>query len=377
MKVLIVGGGIGGFALGAALSRRGVVADIVERRSSYGDEGAGIVLGPNVMAVMKGLDLHEDIITSGRQVAVARITDASGGVLQESAYAVPQLPLPATALHRSQLLRILRSGSPAPRLEVTVSSLKNGAEGVEVEFSDGTKDRYDVVVGADGIRSTVREFVCGAEVTSRYSGYTCWRVIVDGHFEDAVVEMWGRGRRVGVVPIGAGQSYVFLTLNAPRRAPPAWKDLAELRALYADFGGPARGALAALERVDGVLHNDIEDCSAPRWWRSGVVLLGDAAHAVTPNLGQGAGLAIEDAAALAQLLTTMGPTDAALARYESLRRPRAEWIRDQSWTLGKVAQWEGGFARGLRNLMMRWTPQSATRSALEKMVLDMPGVPVG
>ncbi|QSQ17066.1 FAD-dependent monooxygenase [Myxococcus landrumensis] len=377
MRVLIVGGGIGGFALGAALARRGVVADIVERRSTYGDEGAGIVLGPNVMAVMKGLALHEDILAVGQQVGQARITDASGEVLQESAYAVPELPLPATALHRSHLLRILRTASPTPRLGVTVSSLRKGAEGVEVEFSDGAKGRYDVVVGADGIRSTVREFVCGAEVSSRYSGHTCWRVIVDGHFADAVVEMWGRGRRVGIVPIGASQSYVFLTLNAARRAPPAWKDLAQLRALYSDFAGPARGALAALTHVDGMLHNDIEDCSAPTWWKQGVVLLGDAAHAVTPNLGQGAGLAIEDAATLAHLLVTMGPTDAALARYESLRRPRAEWIRDRSWTLGKVAQWEGGFARGVRNAMMRWTPRAATRSALEKMVLDMPGVPIG
>ncbi|NTX04504.1 FAD-dependent monooxygenase [Myxococcus sp. CA040A] len=377
MKVLIVGGGIGGLALGAALARRDVEADLVERRPSYEDEGAGIVLGPNVMSVMKGLALHEAVVAAGHPVGLARITDASGRVLQQTAYAMPDMPLPATAIHRNELLRVLRAASPAPRHGVTVASLERGADGVDVVFSDGTAGRYDVVVGADGIRSTVRAQVPGADVPSRYSGYTCWRLVVDGHFGDGVVEMWGRGKRAGVVPLGAGKSYVFLTLNAPRRTPPPWKDLAGFRALYAEFADPARSALAAFERLEGLRHNDIEDCSAPRWWSPRVVLLGDAAHAVTPNLGQGAGLAIEDAAALAQLLVTQGPTDAALARYESLRRPRAERIRDRSWMLGKVAQWESGLARSLRDVAMAWTPESVARAELEKVVRDMPGVPVG
>ncbi|MCY0997528.1 FAD-dependent monooxygenase [Myxococcus sp. MISCRS1] len=377
MKVLVVGGGIGGLALGAALARRGVVAEVVERRPSYGDEGAGIVLGPNVMAVMKGLALHEAVLAAGHPVGLARITDASGRVLQQTPYAVPGLSLPATTLHRNKLLEVLRSVSPTPRLGVTVMGLLSGVDGVDVELSDGTAGRYDVVVGADGIRSIVREHVCGAEVHPRYSGYTCWRGVVEGHFEDAVVEMWGTGRRVGVVPLGERKSYVFLTLNAPRRAPAPWKDLSGFQALYAGFADPARSALAAFGGLEGLLHNDIEDCSALRWWKPRVVLLGDAAHAVTPNLGQGAGLAIEDAAALAQLLVSMGPTDEALARYEQLRRPRAERIRDRSWMLGRVAQWENGLARSVRDTLIRWTPESVARAELEKVVRDMPGVPVG
>ncbi|MBJ6759152.1 FAD-dependent monooxygenase [Myxococcaceae bacterium JPH2] len=378
MKVLIVGGGIGGLALGAALARRGVTADIIERKPQPADEGAGIVLGPNVMAVMKGLALHEDILAAGHPVDTARITDAHGRVLQETAYAVSGLPLPATALHRQHLMRVLGSASPAPRFGVSVLKLLGVADGVDVEFSDGATGRYDLVVGADGIHSTVRTFICGEEVLPRYSGYTCWRVVVDGHFGESVVEMWGRGRRLGVVPLGEGRTYVYATLNAARRAPPPWKDLAGFRAAYAEFSGPpARAALAAVHRLEGMLHNDIEDCSAPRWWRTGVVLLGDAAHAVTPNLGQGAGLAIEDAAALAQLLMTMGPTDAALARYESLRRPRAERILGRSWSMGRIAQWESPLARGLRNALLAWTPESVTRAELEKVVRDMPGVPIG
>ncbi|MBU8897781.1 FAD-dependent monooxygenase [Corallococcus sp. M34] len=378
MKVLIVGGGIGGLALGAALTRRGVIADLIERKPRPGDEGAGIVLGPNVMAVMKGLALHEAILAAGHPVDAARITAATGRVLQETPYSVSGLPLPATALHRNHLMRVLGSASPTPRFGVSVLELRRVGDGVEVDFSDGATGSYDVVVGADGIRSRVRTFICGEEVLPRYSGYTCWRVVVDGHFGESVVEMWGRGRRLGVVPLGEGRTYLYATLNAPRRAPPPWTNVAEFRAAYAEFSGAtARAALAAVERLEALLHNDIEDCPAPRWWSPGVVLLGDAAHAVTPNLGQGAGLAIEDAAALAQLLTTMGPTDSALARYESLRRPRAERILDRSWSIGRIAQWENRFARGLRDALLSWTPASVTRAQLEKVVRDMPGVPIG
>jgi 2-heptyl-3-hydroxy-4(1H)-quinolone synthase len=377
VKVLIVGGGIGGLAFGAALARRGVTAEIVEKRAAYGDEGAGIVLGPNVMSVMKGLDLHEPIVAAGHPIGMARITDSAGRTLQETEYRMDDLPLPATAIHRNRLLGVLKSVAPAPRLGVTVSSVETRAEGVHVVFSDGSAGDYDVVAGADGIRSAVREHVCGEQVSPRYSGYTCWRFVVDGHFGDATVEMWGRGKRVGVVPLGEGKSYVFLTLNAPQHAPAPFADLAGFKALYAEFGDPARAALAAFDRFDTLLHNDIADCSAPRWWKPRVVLLGDAAHAVTPNLGQGAGLAIEDAATLAEVLVTRGPTDEAFAQYEAWRRPRAERIRDRSWTIGKAAQWENGLARTLRDLAVAWTPQSVARAELEKVVRDMPGVPVG
>lgn len=376
MRVLIVGGGIGGLALGAALRLRGIEAELVERRAAYGGEGAGVVLGQNVMRVLRGLGLHAAVVRVGHPIGLARITDAAGRVLQEMDYHVPGFDLPATAIHRNRLHELLRAAAPAPRLGCTVTALTPAEGGVEVALSDGGGGRYDLVVGADGIRSAVRAHVCG-EVPARYSGYTCWRFVVPGHFGDATVEMWGRGRRVGVVPLGEGQSYVFLTRNAPRQAPPPFADLAGFRSEFAEFGDPAAAALAALDDLGGVLHNDIEDCSAPRWSRGRVVLLGDAAHAVTPNLGQGAGLAIEDAATLAALLAQPGPPEQAIARYEALRQPRAAWIRDQSWSIGRVAQWESSLARALRDQLVRWAPERSARAGLERVVRDMPGVPVG
>lgn len=376
MRVLVVGGGIGGLALGVALGRRGIVADIVEKRPVYGDEGAGIVLAPNHMAVMNGLGLAGAAAALGHPIEQACITDATGRVLQRAPFRVEGLPWPGVAIHRSRLQEVLCSGLPAPvRTGVAVTALGPVDGGAEITLSDGTQGRWDVVVGADGIRSTVRTAVCG-DVSPRYSGYTCWRFVVDGHHSDSTTEMWGAGRRVGVVPIGEGRTYVFTTANAPFRAPDPWTDTAGLRAHFAAFGGPAVSALAALRSLDGVLHNDIEDCLVPRWSRGRVVLMGDAAHAVTPNMGQGAGLAIEDAAALAELLATRGASDETLVAFETIRRPRARRIHDRSWNLGRAAQLESPVLRAVRDTVVAWTPESMTRAAMAQMVRDMPGVPI-
>jgi len=190
----------------------------------------------------------------------------------------------------------------------------------------------------------------------------------------------GRG-----LQLGHGQTYVFLTLNRPARAPRQFGSLTEFRELWSDFTGPASRALLALENLDGVLHNDLEDGLAPRFWAPGVALLGDAAHSVTPNMGQGAGLAVEDGCCLANLLPaapleastgTRSVLNDALAEYERLRRPRAEWILKQSYTLGKIAQLESAPLRFLRDWAVRLTPASVNDRALRRIISDMPGVPI-
>lgn len=365
MRVLVVGGGIGGLALGVALARRGISFEIVERRAHYGDEGAGIVLGGNVMAAMVRLGLADAIRSVGHPVGQAIIADANGRKLQETPFRVEGFP-PAIAVHRTLLLEILRAALPAPvKLDTAFES----------EHAAG----FDLVVGADGIRSTVRRLVCGTEVEPRFAGYTCWRFVVDGHFSEDAWEHWGRGKRFGVVPIGRQRTYCFLTDNAARRAPDPWKDLTEFKERFSEFASPARDALAAVGSLDPLLHNDIEDCLAPRWWRPAskegpaMVLIGDAAHAVTPNLGQGAGLAIEDGVALAELVA-QAPIGDALAKFEQLRRPRAEWIWKQSWLFGRAGQLESGILRSVRDTLVAHTPERVTRASMERIV-DMPGVP--
>lgn len=382
MKIVIVGAGIGGLTLGLALRRHGHEVQILERRAEFSDEGAGVVLGPNVMAAVKLLDLDRPIQAAGRAVSFMNITDERGRVLARSSYRVSALPLAGVAIHRSRLHHILR--------ERFDGVLELGAEARDSSFGEhpslSLRDRRidcDLIVGADGIRSQVRQALAPAFKT-RYSGTTCFRYVVDEQWTDEVYEQWGPGKRVGVVPLGHGQTYVFLTLNRPPRAPKSFTTVAEFRALWSGFVGPAERALHALDDLDKVLHNDLEDGLAPRFWARGVVLLGDAAHAVTPNMGQGAGLAIEDACCLANLLSrftdhassSAASLDESLARYESLRRPRAEWILRQSYTLGKIAQIESAPLRWLRDWLFRLTPASVNDNALRRIVCDMPGVPI-
>jgi len=375
MRVLIVGGGIGGLALAVALERRGIAADLIERRPAYGPEGAGVVLGANVMAALRPLGLTEAVTAAGAEVTQAEITDVNGHQLQRTDFGFPDLP-PAVAIHRSALQQVLLGAlAQRPLLGTTLQSYQITPEGAEATRSDGVQNRYDLIVGADGLRSALRADIAGP-IEPRYSGYTCWRFVVPLPFKQGVTEMWGPGKRVGVVPIGGGKVYVFLTANAPQRAPAPFEDDIGLHQEFAMFGDPGKAAIEALRGLEGVLHNDIEDCLCPRWWAPRRVLIGDAAHAVTPNMGQGAGLAIEDAVALAALLAAEGPGDATLARFEALRKPRAAFIHQRSWDFGRVAQWRSAPMIWLRNRLFALTPPSVGQKALEAVVRDMPGVPL-
>jgi 2-polyprenyl-6-methoxyphenol hydroxylase-like FAD-dependent oxidoreductase len=374
MKVGILGAGIGGLALGIALRRRGHEVVVLERRDHFQDEGAGVVLGPNVMSAIQLLELDTAIEAAGRAVTGMNITDQTGRVLSRSGYRVAELPRPGVAIHRSRLHEILRA-----RFD---GELRLGAQPTELRLGQrpsllvgGQQLSCDLIVGADGIRSQARRELA-PDFQTRYAGATCFRFVVDRQWTDDVFEMWGAGKRLGVVPLGEGRTYVFLTLNSKPRAPAPFSTLAEFRALWAEFGGPAPSAFDALDDLSKVLHNDLEDGISPKFWAPGLVLLGDAAHAVTPNMGQGAGLAIEDACCLAKLLSERPEREAALAEYEALRRPRATWIRDQSYSLGKVAQLESPAGRWLRNLALRLTPASMNERALRRIVTEMPGVPL-
>jgi 2-heptyl-3-hydroxy-4(1H)-quinolone synthase len=375
MKIAIMGAGIGGLTLSIALERRGHHVSLLEKRPHFAPEGAGVVLGPNVMSALRVLGLHEPILARGRVVTGMNITDQDGKLLARSRYDVAALPLPGVAIHRTKLHEILRhSFGGALRLGAQVTSIAPGSPPTLV-VEDGERIDCDLVVGADGIRSQLRQLLA-PDFETRYSGYTCFRFVVDQQWTDEVFEMWGRGKRVGVVPLGEGQTYVFTTLNAAARAPRPFSSLNEFKALWPEHGPPACQAFDALSDLGAVLHNDLEDGLSPRFWAEGLALLGDAAHAVTPNMGQGAGLAIEDACCLAHQLSGTTELSRALAEYEALRRPRAKWILDRSYSLGKLAQLESGFGRALRNFALRLTPASLNDGVLRRVVTDMPGVPL-
>lgn len=368
--VLIVGAGIAGLAAAIGLHRRGHHVTLVERSAELHALGAGVVLQPNALAALRDVGVETDGL--GHPIGQAVIADVTGRALQTTDFfAGPHGD--SLGVYRPDLCdRLAASASRVPTLlSTTLDGLTEGPDGVDVVLSDGTHARFDLVLACDGLRSRTRALSLGGQgPTVEYSGYTCWRAILPNPGVHSVVEMWGRGRRVGLVPLNHDRVYLFLVANAEPHAPP--RDAEALRAEFADFQGAAPPVLAALDDRS-LLHHDIEALSGVHWGSPRVWLLGDAAHAMTPNLGQGAGLALEDACTAVRALRASSDVRAAWRALVKARDARATSLMRRSRLLGLVAQWESDWARSARDLMLRLTPASATARSLGPVVSWRPG----
>jgi 2-polyprenyl-6-methoxyphenol hydroxylase-like FAD-dependent oxidoreductase len=223
--------------------------------------------------------------------------------------------------------------------------------------------RFDLVVGADGLHSAVRQLVIG-DWPLRYSGVTCWRGVMPNPGFVGALEAWGGAARVGVVPLKGDQLYYYLVLTAPKRAPTlAWPE--GFRAAFGHLDGALPRLFDTMPEAPP-LHHDLEELDAPTWGKGRVLLLGDAAHSMTPNQGQGAAMAIEDAFALAQAVSA--GVEGALGRYQALRHARVRTVQLDSRRLGQVAHWEGGVVRAVRDGLMRALPASLGDSQYRRVI---------
>jgi 2-polyprenyl-6-methoxyphenol hydroxylase-like FAD-dependent oxidoreductase len=239
---------------------------------------------------------------------------------------------------------------------------------VRVRLSDGSERRAALLVGADGLRSRVRELVFGP-VPLRYAGSTCWRLVAPRPPGlRRMQEMWHRGLRFGVLPIGGGRVYAFATAHAPEgTADPVEGRLERLRRRFAAFAPPVAAVLAGVDDPAAILHDDLRELVHRPWHRGRVVLLGDAAHAMTPNMGQGAAMALEDAAVLAELVAGAADPADALPAWSARRAPRVTWVQHQSRRIGRVAEARGRLACALRDAVARRVPDHATLHAVKRM----------
>ena len=242
-------------------------------------------------------------------------------------------------------------------------------DAVGVRFSNGEDVEGDFLIGADGIQSVVRAQIHGPE-GPRFAGYTAWRAVATFEMEPEISESWGHGRRFGIVPIGNGRVYWFATKNALEgELESANRRKQELQKLFEGWHQPIEALIDATDS-DLILRNDVYDRVPLKvaWGEGLVTLLDDAAHPTTPNLGQGACQAIEDAIVLAGIFRGSASVEAALRKYEGQRRARTAYITNLSWRLGKMSQWENPTASWLRNTFLRAVPLSIQRRQLAKVL---------
>jgi 2-polyprenyl-6-methoxyphenol hydroxylase-like FAD-dependent oxidoreductase len=425
-QIMIAGGGIGGLTAGVALAQAGHEVRVFERAGALRAAGAGITMQSNAMLVFERLGLADAVREAGRVIEGAAITDARGRVLQSSALGpvAEALGQPSVAVHRGALLELLAEAARAAGVQIEVGAGVGGFEArgerVVALLGDGAalaprsswrlvlapqsswlslrsnprtalglaraqgliarsqstspSTHGDVLVGADGLHSAVRRALRGEEPV-RYAGYTSWRGVSRYAAPERggqTWEAWGRGQRFGIVPIGGGLTYWFATQDAP----PGERDGADARGeLLARFEGWFEEVGALIRATDEIIRTDISD-RAPisgDWGAGRVTLLGDAAHPMTPNMGQGGGQAVEDAWALAQALRgavgdggQLFDVAGALRGYERGRAGRAAMFVERSRSIGRVAQWSAAPACWLRDGLMGMVPSKvATRQMIE------------
>ena len=361
-KILIAGAGPCGLVAAHGLLARGFSVEILEQQSSLSHAGAGIVLAKNALQALDRVGLLSQITNVATRLQVGRIENASGRLLQ--AINFPTTSANASeaslALPRSTLADALAHNLPPSilRWNARITKAMQTASEIRVTLADGEEIVGNYLIACDGIHSATRTSFFG-KCPTRYAGYTCWRGLVSLASPDGpgvFVERWHRGLRFGSVPVSPTQTYWFATANCEPHPHDINDARSTIAGIFSDFGGNVPQILQAIQREDSaaITQRDIYDLVAlPKIHEGLVVLAGDAAHAMTPNLGQGACQAIEDAVAIAQLLDEHRNDLVAGGRaYQVLRMTRAQAISRRSRQLGFVATLESPVACWLRDTIM-------------------------
>ncbi|WP_228495454.1 MULTISPECIES: FAD-dependent monooxygenase [Microbacteriaceae] len=358
MRVAVVGAGIGGLAVAVGLQHSGHDVAVFERRTRPNAVGSGLTLFENTFAALEVLGLANAV----RDISSGQIASMRTGQRRPSGAWLMTVPPGAVAslrsVHRMDLHRALTDQLRAGSLRTGIDAHAS-ADGAPEVTIDNRKEFFDLVVVADGIRSDNRVRL-GLDTGVLYAGYTTWRGVTTGpvDLQGEAGETWGRGKLFGIVPLPDHRIYWFGTLNTPEAT--AFTDEYETaKKTYVDWHSPVQECIAATPPAE-VIRHDIYDLARPlpSFTRGRTVLLGDAAHAMTPNLGQGAGQAIEDAAILTRLLRGVSARDvlAALSRYNALRMKRTQTISRRSRATGRIAQASRPLTVALRDTALRLTP---------------------
>jgi 2-polyprenyl-6-methoxyphenol hydroxylase-like FAD-dependent oxidoreductase len=365
-KAIIAGAGIGGLCSALALLEIGWDVSVYDKTAYTRDDGAGIVLAANAMNILDRLGVAEQVRVEGARVGVAEIRTDRGKLLK-SLPVGEQAELYGTysyVIHRGDLLWILLD-RVRQQIPVAVNkpwvSYEKAADRIVAVFEDGSREEGDLLIGADGVHTVVRERLFGP-VEMRYSGYTAFRGVCthDGSCDPTLpgsgFEAWGAGQRFGFSLIGKGRAFWFAAINAPQGRVILPEERKEaMRQAFHGWYPPVLSAIEATPELT-ILQHDIADARPLQSWsKDRVILLGDSAHPMLPNLGQGGAQAMEDAIVLSTCLSRYDIPEA-LIHYEKLRQGRTSGIARLSRWMGRIAQLDNPLLVRMRNLAIRSMP---------------------
>jgi 2-polyprenyl-6-methoxyphenol hydroxylase-like FAD-dependent oxidoreductase len=320
--------------------------------------GAGMMLWPNATRVLRDMGLLDKLAVNKDSSSHFLVRASSGKILMK--IALGNFEVPAICARRADLLNTLLQALPTKqiRLGYEFRRLEKRAHGIAVSFTNGQVTEHDAIIGADGLRSRVRQALFGPS-NPIYRGYQVWRGIGEYHGpsipDHSNSETWGAGQRFGILRIGQGQFTWYATANLPADHI-ATNGKNDLKRLFAGWHEPILDLIDSTPAEQILRHPAYDNVPLKRWGRGRVTLLGDAAHPCTPNLGQGGCMALEDALVLARCIGQPEPIEEALRHYENLRRTRTRHVQQRSLLMGRIGQWENRAVVGGRSFVTNLLP---------------------
>lgn len=342
---LIVGGGIGGLTASIALRQKGIEVEIIERDPEWTVYGVGIIQQMNVIRAMKELDVLDQYLSCASGFDSTTLFVGPGGH-QDAKFDTPKLAGPEypsnAGIRRTDLQKVLAEGAKAAgatiRLGLTVTDMNDDGECVNVTFSDGSTGRYDIVIGADGVFSKTRQTILPGAPKPTYTGQWVWRYNLPRPAALDGIHIFAGPFNGGFVPITSELMYVFFLSEEPDTKPiPVEGSAAAMRERAKMLPPQMTAILDQISDDMSVVARPLETIFLEGDWHKGrVVLIGDAVHASTPHLAQGAGMAIEDGMVLAEELLKAETPEAAFAAYRTRRMPRVAHVAKNSVRIGEM-----------------------------------------
>jgi 2-polyprenyl-6-methoxyphenol hydroxylase-like FAD-dependent oxidoreductase len=370
MRILIVGGGLGGMMLAAALQQHGLDYELIEQSPEHHDQGFSLGVWCNTRRLFQNLGMQNQFNRLGTPIHTYDICDGSGRLLKAFRFDPFYLRygMAYTQVNRRELRQLLLTRVDPNRVSFNTSllAITQSPGNTEAKLSDGRSKQYELIVGADGVHSFVRELAFGKSLQT-FTGWRAWYVWIDKRFRKpaGMTEFLGLGRCLGIFDDGDRALAIFFASCPPSTADDPAPRVALLKNLFHEELECLSGALDAV-REDEVMSTDLATVGMKRWVKGNVVLLGDAAHAFEPHTGLGASMAMEDAYVLAEKIARVSsdyPLALALRNYEMLRKQRVAIAQRLNWKIHTFAFIRSPWARSIANLVIPCMPQQPfTRS---------------